>query len=118
MRDRAEAITPTAAALVTAVARRDTAGIELILRDCGDLHALAVVLADNVGCVHDPRLLPRTDAVQLTRNPCVGCGRKTRSTIRLCKSCHDVHASPAVLDGEWIVGRDGIAVYVDQRVSA
>lgn len=110
MRDRAEAITPTAAALVTAVARRDTAGIEALLCECGDLLALAVVLADNVGCVHDPRLLPSRPDPR-SRRPCVGCGRKTRSPVRLCKSCTDVHASPAVLDpAAWVTDR-GVARY-------
>jgi hypothetical protein len=111
MRDRAETVTPTAAALVAAVARRDAAGIELLLHGCGDLYALAVVLADNVGCAHDPRLLPSPPPAKVSRTHCVGCGRETRSRVRLCSTCGDVHDSPPVLAGRWVtVG--GIARYV------
>lgn len=58
MTDRAETIIPTAADLVAAVRTRDPHTIERILTlpDL-DWQALAVVLADNVGCVHDTRLM-------------------------------------------------------------
>lgn len=110
--DRAEAVVPTAAALTAAVARRDTAGIALILRDCADLHALAVVLADNVGRINDHRLLPRQPDPRKSRRKCLGCGTTTRSSVGLCADCGDVHSSPRVLRrGRWVTER-GVARYV------
>jgi len=110
-RDRAEAITPTAAALITAVAHRDAAAIETLLHDCGDLYALAVVLAGNVGRITDPRLLPRQPDPR-TRRPCVGCSTPTRSAVRVCAKCSDVHSSPRALDPDRWVTVAGVARYV------
>lgn len=111
MRDRAEAVTPTAAALVAAVTRRDSAGIEQILTGCGDLAALAVVLADNVGMIHDDRLLPRP-LLDGKRRCCYGCRKHTRSPVGLCRDCADVLSSPPMLAaGRWVTIA-GVARYV------
>lgn len=57
MTDRTEHVIPTAARLVAAVRARDTNAVTRALAGDVDWPALAVLLADNIGCVHDTRLM-------------------------------------------------------------
>lgn len=105
MTDRTETAIPAAAQLVAAVRARDPHAVACALDQVTDWPALAVLLADNIGCAHDPRIMdPRPARRDRTCPTCGTTGRRTRDT---CIDCTD-GASPRVLkDGHW-VNRGGI----------
>ena len=105
-------IAPTAGALVRAVQRESAEEVAVILDEIHDWHALAVVLAANVGRVRAD-FLPHMYAQSKNRRrmSCEGCGRLCRTTSGLCGDCRLTDASPVVLEGGAWVPRGGVLVW-------
>lgn len=102
MTDRIESVVDTAAHLIQAVSRRDPRAVARALDGDIDWPALAILLADNIGCVHDPRLMHPTDRTHRDRR-CPGCGHRGRRTVDQCNTCAD-----ALIGGRWVPDRNGI----------